>query len=638
MKAEDIVVVHLSDLHISRKEGLRQLHKDLLQDLAFQISDASQLVVAVTGDIVDQGDVDGAKGSVLEFFEELNKALALSEKRKLLYFGVTPGNHDCKKPKKENKFNANTFCPDSSAFKALLADIYKIFGLESEGLYGVSVKEYDGRKICFARIDSSWHDREDKLRKRLEEGFAHADEVDEKLKLMQEKIRKEADRQRCDIIKQWEKRFGQSFKEEPYLTFVLSHLPLAWMGETSTGDLHSFLSGRGFSSVNFWLCGHLHSAKIRHVQDNGVQMTTLMSGVGTEESGSYAQRYSIYRLSLERNVCSVQIRVSHSGRGFIDDLNIGTDVSEYENRHIVMPLKPDKTTSIMPLHTTSAGRVCCCYMDRVMVNLMKKTQVMVLGIERDIHKRVDNLTNSVIGALAKKGKLTAQYISSWVAGSLDVRKLDDIRKLARDDVAGKVLFHELLKGICTDVREAIVNNSSGMRASCPIWRVHFRKYVGCIDAKKLIKDKFEVVAIADDHTTEDDLNAAKDVKWGGLIKAAFLHEDKVLINSANPKLNEIETRWDDFMTAIPVPDINKWSFLCCGTTSMQFEIRPMLTFGISMMAEGFHNRMEASRILYLLEFFNLADVVSNGIKVALSRIGNYDAQSFKELVNGCKSQ
>lgn len=86
----DFTILHLSDLHINRKGNkLSILHENLLYDIESEIRVSENIIVVVTGDLLDKAEYK-YKDNAIAFFEKLQKILG--EKVKGLY--IVPGNHD----------------------------------------------------------------------------------------------------------------------------------------------------------------------------------------------------------------------------------------------------------------------------------------------------------------------------------------------------------------------------------------------------------------------------------------------------------------------------------------------------------------------------------------------------------------
>lgn len=87
----DFTILHLSDLHINGTgKGLTPLLKNLLSDIKEELKPVDNVILVITGDIIDKANYEKCKENVLAFFEQLKDVLA--EKLKDVY--IVPGNHD----------------------------------------------------------------------------------------------------------------------------------------------------------------------------------------------------------------------------------------------------------------------------------------------------------------------------------------------------------------------------------------------------------------------------------------------------------------------------------------------------------------------------------------------------------------
>ena len=89
----DLTILHLSDLHFNNKGAQPfKLYSALLYDIEEQLQGLKNVVIVVTGDIVNQGDYLCEK-SIINFFQQLKNTI---DKLKIDFHGIffVPGNHD----------------------------------------------------------------------------------------------------------------------------------------------------------------------------------------------------------------------------------------------------------------------------------------------------------------------------------------------------------------------------------------------------------------------------------------------------------------------------------------------------------------------------------------------------------------
>mgnify|MGYP005763092579 CR=1 FL=1 len=86
----DFTILHLSDLHIDREgKKLSILHENLLRDIQQEMAVSENIIVVVTGDIINKAEYK-YRNNAINFFEKLHGILR--DKIKGLY--IVPGNHD----------------------------------------------------------------------------------------------------------------------------------------------------------------------------------------------------------------------------------------------------------------------------------------------------------------------------------------------------------------------------------------------------------------------------------------------------------------------------------------------------------------------------------------------------------------
>lgn len=94
---EDIYILHLSDLHI-RNENRGNMPgvfysnalQRLIEDISKQIKNKENVVIVISGDIIDQGKYSKHKPAAIKFFQDLRVATD----KKICDIIIVPGNHD----------------------------------------------------------------------------------------------------------------------------------------------------------------------------------------------------------------------------------------------------------------------------------------------------------------------------------------------------------------------------------------------------------------------------------------------------------------------------------------------------------------------------------------------------------------
>ena len=184
----DIVILHLSDLHIdSSSTNYSRLLRGLLIDIKKEIVlvPDNSLIVTITGDIIHKGDKKAVTAAI-KFFKDLYKII--KDKVVTIYF--VPGNHDkyrteenkflipayrtmgsCEGEKFNDKFfksfwkyQEETYSDQNgSGYLELTKKVYEIFGVSNiekhsyiKDTFGVDVVEVLGKKYCFVMLNTAW--------------------------------------------------------------------------------------------------------------------------------------------------------------------------------------------------------------------------------------------------------------------------------------------------------------------------------------------------------------------------------------------------------------------------------------------------------------------------------------------------
>lgn len=94
MLMNDLTILHLSDLHFDLTGAQPyKLYKSLLNDINNELKYSKDIVIVVTGDLVNRANFQ-SEDLVLRFFKELKDIII--EKTLLTIHGIffVPGNHD----------------------------------------------------------------------------------------------------------------------------------------------------------------------------------------------------------------------------------------------------------------------------------------------------------------------------------------------------------------------------------------------------------------------------------------------------------------------------------------------------------------------------------------------------------------
>lgn len=279
----DFTILHLSDLHIDKQDGqLKVLFKYLIEDIKKELSDINNIIIVVTGDIIDKGNYK-ARDSVIKFFELLHN---IQGKRcKKIY--IVPGNHDKERSiiddniivgeKNTEEFYVNQWKHIILGFEKytfLCRDIYKIFYGEGEAekrvlndTYGVYIDEIGGKNICFLLFNSAWSCIGNNDEHNIKIGKYQVEK-------MQELYEKNKQEKKID------------------LTIALAHHPINLLESKDEDELRNQLLSESGFNANVYICGHIHNRDVINWYNNRHSLTTLMSGIG-EPDENYNHPYLI---------------------------------------------------------------------------------------------------------------------------------------------------------------------------------------------------------------------------------------------------------------------------------------------------------------------------------------------------------
>ena len=94
---EDIYILHLSDLHIrneNKGNGPEVFYstalRRLIEDISKQIENKENVIIVISGDVIDQGNYSKNKPAAIKFFQ----ALRTHTDKKIRDIIIVPGNHD----------------------------------------------------------------------------------------------------------------------------------------------------------------------------------------------------------------------------------------------------------------------------------------------------------------------------------------------------------------------------------------------------------------------------------------------------------------------------------------------------------------------------------------------------------------
>lgn len=630
MKVEDVAILHLSDLHIH--EVLNRTLYRLLEDIKNQLLSIRKLIIVVTGDLACASKVSEASDLIVFFFRELK--IRIPSSCAVIDVEITPGNHDVKRPLKSNRYNGNTYKFNNEAYRALGRRIYDVFGIRKRFDSPLTLVKCGQKKICFLRVDSSWHTTENELFQWMAKEDGNLDSkvlrrrYGRHAKIASTTIEKCARRQAERLRKIYE----QCVKDySPSLTIAFSHFPLTWLAKSGNRSVKSFLAENGLAGVDIWMCGHTHAAQMFYNNDNNHATTMLMTGVGRPDYEGIAvkdekvqlQRYSIYLLSFERNVCSVQVRSSRRGGGFgIDDEFRSSDAKERGYSYSCLPLKSDVPGGYIRLHAAEQKDAKGMFIDGQTLDTLQAVSSRMNYLNDLIRADQFELYDFFADFLVCHRRWTERTIRFRFMKSYAIPGACFGRCWKQDCTAAMLecdLFKAFLKCLGGRIVEAFTKMSDFCGGGDNYveaesfkeigWRVHFRKYCGrlSIDQQAVLDDQYVTCV------STKMLEPGKKLPWGGVLEKAMNQKDGVLVFSVANVANHIPTKWSDFLSAIPLFAENECAMNRTIEGETVKEVRPLLSYAISMRLSNYGESVAASKLLYILEYLKINTLVSRAI-------------------------
>ena len=371
-------IIHLSDLHIEAKtKPLSGTLIGLINDIEQRIQGMKNIILVITGDIVDRGvygDLNDPENPVIEFFQRLKDVLG----NRIVDIEICAGNHDkdmsneCLKGLAEGFQNHNcagsahewsSQHPCFSKFKYLVRTIYALFDLkkgiirektvlgtvcklDSEGKkydssYGIDFVELPCIRIHSCGnsergINDKCKDCDEKLPEltlcfiRFNTAWTSVGKPEDHCLMIGEE-------QLNSLISQYQQEYVQrAGRKEQVITFCIGHHPMKCLKPSEEDKLKDALLDNEKLNADFYLCGHTHERLISDLYNNGKKLKTLVTGIGWRHSdvaGKDKHSYSIYTFDEEKNIqSSIMLRTDTHGNFEHDTSYYTTEKEKMLNR------------------------------------------------------------------------------------------------------------------------------------------------------------------------------------------------------------------------------------------------------------------------------------------------------------------
>lgn len=601
-------MLHLSDLHVD-DTGIKKslLLDNLLEDIKSEMRYSDNIVIAVTGDLVNRANYKNEK-EIIDFFLQVKQILGA----KVKHIYIVPGNHDKVRSDMdlmlldsidclEKVANERTWRYIRVAFEEhrnLVRKIYSIFYPPEdiskrmfEDTYGVHIDKINGKNICVIQFNTAWASEGDNDQRNLSIGYYQLQQ----------------------IKKQYTEKYSNLEKDQIDLTIALAHHPLNWLsGKEEDLIREEILSSTGLN-VNTYICGHTHNRDVINWHNNRRSMITLVSGLGWPDGSTqhpYAHTYSSYVFNLDVNSVDVYVRSSDEAYIFQYDFRIYTNQSDKVNKKIVMPIDTCKTQAYFNLGAARSRSSKGCYITAEFVIEIKKFAEVYLVCEDKLRDRLESIKNDFISFIEQDGeseqRLQLEKFWRGIETSQNIIQWSEKQKRQIFDE-----FANYLTAICSIFYKTILRIKENA-----LLRTHFRYW-------KMVQND------EDKWTEEDDIylqlslygagpqnHLLGELKWGQLIEESYLR-GAPLIASVNSKYCEeslqcnknkenSEDKWRDFITVIP--QFEKNYFLKKDSINEEVLLaRPLLSFGITVYRE------EDRNILYMLDYLQIDKFIGRQI-------------------------
>lgn len=608
----DFTILHLSDLHINREgKKLSILHENLLRDIEVEMRVSEDIIVVVTGDILDKAEYK-YRDNVIAFFEKLHEILG--DRLKGLY--IVPGNHDkirnimdesviikyytLKQENKKQEFYQQYWKHLKMAFYEyleVLKDIYKVFpnikfpeNIEKD-TYGVETIQIGDKNLCFLLFNTAW---------------SCLGEDDERHLLL-------GDFQMEEIKQQYIKKYNAL--DKPFdLTIAVAHHPIDWLEGKEENMMKADILCNNSLNANIYICGHTHNRDVINWQNNRHSMTTLVSGLGWPDGNTdhpYAHTYSSYVFNLDVNSIDVYVRSSDDNYVFEPDFRIYTEQRNKEYNKIVMPINSCKTQAYFNLGTVKERSPKACYITDDIVHDLREYAILLGEIRSSMAHHLEKIKLDIYDNLnidpnSKKRyksesheELLAQWEEFLFRGGKASNKFKYILKDKKPFMY--MQFSTYLQQICKTLHDVFYRRWPELQL-----RVHFRY------RKKKTIDKYSQLCL---YGKDFNDYIMEELEWGELLEKAY-EVKRPLIASVNERYcgksfeknkKKSNTQWIDFITAIP--KFHKNYFVMRDDLTEEIIIsRPLLTFGVTVYRE------KDRRILYILDYLRIDEIIGNAIK------------------------
>ena len=605
----DLTILHLSDLHFNNKGAQPfKLYSALLYDIKEQLRGLKNVVIVVTGDIVNQGDYSCEK-SIINFFQELKNIINYL---KIEFHGIffVPGNHDkvrsyatnilshVKNLYDEQYFNefGDFFKKSFEKYNALVKQICEIFDSGFNGFNESTFcckyivvgdkKELDNsgdkQSYIFVGFNTAWSATGPYDRRNLKLGKFQIDKIEEEYRNIRSEI---------------------GYNDKKPLVIAMAHHPLNWLTGSDEDIIQNFLIGQRGIDAQIFLCGHTHTRDVINWSNNRQSLTTLSTGIGWPEDSttdhSDLHAYSIYVLHLDLNAIDVYVRSTNDGGKFVEDYRLYTQEENRKHKKIVLPLSSTNVHSYYELGTVSLHSPVVSFLSN---EFIKSTEKFIRSLGKFRQRAIQQIHIVKNRLIAVKQKYTEESAKAGFKEGINSEEI------AYD------MFRSYIQILCDGfVFDFLGDRDSSQESDI---RFHFR----CLNIDSNDGVLYSQLCSSFWKRLEGKIpNPVKVLGFVELIKAAF-EEKRPLIYSVNSSVCTTKTEWEDFITAVPNIEQNIYEYELCNSMKKRY---PIITFGVSV------RNVIDRQLLFCLDYYRIDDILGSILEL-------YCKENNFNLIDLCK--
>ncbi|WP_323090105.1 metallophosphoesterase family protein [Allobaculum sp. JKK-2023] len=471
---KELVIIHLSDLHITEGQGYSRILGDLLADVKKQINrmmppksaamNQSTLVIAVTGDIFHKGPKKDSKSPTStktayevakEFFEQLHTNL----KDYNPYIFFVPGNHDkCRSSYLTDLMEAQRVYAHTLTVNAKTKTRSKNFSLGFKNNFWLKILE-DYK----SKGGTGYLELVDEVSRKFNQGRITYDPantygvyeisspyffsqtgnlssskqlkfcfilMDTSWSCFNDNDKRNlliGDFQVDELINKYHKIYTDE-EHDPDLTFVLAHHPTnSLMGPDEDYLFNALFSSTGYGA-NFYLCGHIHNKLINNMATDQRSITTLMCGIGwpedlmnspTASSGmsggpliDIKHSYALYTFNLFENSVDILTRRTDTGGHFITDKMVPSG-SKGSQRYDEMDHRSINIydQDFLSFSNAKNNFVTGVYLNSELFGIMRNYIAILSNLQQQVDILVNEVAYSMLLTLIKKLETKSRHFS-----------------------------------------------------------------------------------------------------------------------------------------------------------------------------------------------------------------------------------